>query len=61
MILKNAFKGLCKGMLLIAFISVLFVGCGSEDSATDEIKKKVDSLDREIMEQLEKRKKQDSP
>lgn len=49
-----------KGTLLVAFISVLFVGCGSDESATDEIKKKVDSLDREIMEQLEKRKKQDS-
>lgn len=44
------------GKIMVSLVMLgAFAGCGPKERATDEIKKKVDSLDREIMEQLEER------
>ncbi len=50
-------KKVIKKVILSFFLVGFFIGCGPKERATDEIKKKVDSLDQEIMEQLEEDKK----
>ena len=41
-----------KSGIIVSGIMILFASCGPEDDTTNEIKRKADSLNKEVMEQL---------
>ncbi len=55
MIKKDFFKRIYQGIGIGVIIIMCITSCGPKETATDEIKKKVDSLDKEIMKQLDKK------